>query len=184
MTGGGGGSDSLRQLTESAAAGAAAGGIATLAMSGAMLAAGRLGLMGEYPRERVARHGLRRSGRGPIRAEMLDGVVGAGLHVAFGAALGAAFGAGVPPVVRGIRERLRSRPRPELVLPAAGVLFASGVWLVSYWGWVPSLGILPPPDRDRLDRQASILVAHWVFGLTLGAAVARLDPLVGDGSPV
>jgi hypothetical protein len=29
-----------------------------------------------------------------------------------------------------------------------------------------------------------LLVAHWVFGLTLGAAVARLDPLVRDGSTV
>ncbi len=51
-------------------------------------------------------------------------------------------------------------------------MFGSGIWVVSYWGWLPSLGILPPPDRDRVDRQASMLVAHLVFGLALGSAVA------------
>jgi hypothetical protein len=163
----------------SGAAGAVGGAGATIAMSAAMLAAGRLGLMGEYPPERVTRRGLRRSGFGPISAEQLDGPLGGLLHIAFGAVLGAAFAEAVPRLVRANRRGVPARPSPDVVLALAGLAFGSGVWLVSYWGWLPSLGILPPPDRDRLDRQASMLVAHWVFGLALGSAVARLAPVGG-----
>jgi hypothetical protein len=162
-------------------AGAAAGTAATVAMSALMLAAGRAGF-GEYPPERVAREGLRRGGHGPLRAEALDGPLGAVLHVAFGAALGTAFAATVPPVARRLRGRLRAAqrtPAPAL-LAMAGVAFASTVWLVSYWGWMPSLGILPPPDRDRADRQATMLAAHWVFGAVLGATLAALVPGATD----
>jgi hypothetical protein len=158
-------------------AGAAAGTVATVAMSGLMLAAGRAGL-GEYPPERIARRGLRRGGRGPIRAEALDGPLGAVLHVAFGAALGTAFAATIPPVARRLRGRLRAvrrTPAPAL-LAVAGVAFGSTVWLVSYWGWIPSLGLLPTPDRDRTDRQATMLAAHWVYGGVLGATLAALVP--------
>jgi hypothetical protein len=130
--------------------------------------------MGEYPPERIARVGLIRAGHGPFTAEQLDGWIGTGLHVGFGAALGATFAAGIAPVARSIRRRLPSRPPLRAVVPAAGVVFATGVWLTSYWGWVPALGILPPPDRDRPDRQASMLVAHWVFGAVLGASVVLL----------
>jgi hypothetical protein len=156
------------------AAGGISGGAATLAMSGAMLAAGRLGLMGEYPPERIARRGLRDTGWGPISAEQLDGPVGAALHVAFGAMLGAAFAAGIAPAVGALRRRLPARPSPAVVLPIAGVAFGSVVWAVSYWGLIPSLGILPPPDRDRPDRQVAMLAAHWVFGASLGLALAAL----------
>jgi hypothetical protein len=162
-------------------AGAAAGTAATVAMSALMLAAGRAGF-GEYPPERVARQGLRRDGHGHLRAEALDGPLGAVLHVAFGAALGAAFATTIPSLTRRVRGRLRATertPAPAL-LTAAGVAFGSMVWLVSYWGWMPSLGILPPPDRDRADRQVTMLAAHWVFGAVLGATVAALVPGATD----
>jgi hypothetical protein len=152
------------------------GGLAaTLAMSGAILAAGRLGLMGEYPPERVAHRGLREAGWGPLSAEQLDGPVGAALHVAFGAALGAVFATGLAPVVRVIRRRLPARPPAAVALPIAGAAFGSGVWLVSYWDWIPWLGIMPPPDRDRPDRQATMLVAHWIFGAALGMSLVGLS---------
>jgi len=156
------------------AAGAAGGAAATLAMSGAMLLAGRLGLMGEYPPEKITRRGLRKSGLGPLTAEQLDGPLGAALHLTFGALLGIGFAETAPRVVRAVRERLPARPAPSILLPVAGLAFGSGVWLVSYWGWLPSLGILPPPDQDRPGRQLSMLAAHWVFGATLGLALALL----------
>ena len=34
-----------------------------------------------------------------------------------------------------------------------------------------SLGILPPPERDQPGRPATMLLAHWVYGATLGAVV-------------
>ncbi|HET7028133.1 MAG TPA: hypothetical protein VFI28_10630 [Candidatus Limnocylindrales bacterium] len=164
----------VERAARRSAAGGISGGAATLAMTGAMLAAGRLGLMGEYPPERIARRGLRDTGWGPISAEALDGPVGAALHVAFGAMLGAAFAAAIAPVVAAVRRRLPARPSAAVMLPIAGVAFGSGVWLVSYWGLIPSLGILPPPDRDRPDRQVAMIAAHWVFGAALGLSLAGL----------
>jgi hypothetical protein len=161
-------------LAREAGVGAAAGTLATLAMSAAMAASGRRGHAGEYAPERIAHHGLRAGGVGPIRAERLDGVVGGVLHVAFGAVLGVLFAIGARPVVARIRHRL-GRPSPVPIEAVAGVAFASGIWLVSYWGWVPALGILPPPDRDRPDRQLTMLVSHWVFGATLGIAIGLAD---------
>lgn len=175
----------LAQEARLAASGLAAGAAATLAMSGVMLAAGRLGLMGEYPPERIARAGLVRAGHGPLSAEQLDGVVGSALHLAFGAAIGAAFAASVPPLIDRIRRRapaVRS-VRPELVLPAAGLATGSAVWLVSYAGWLPALGLLPAPPNDRPDRQLAMLVAHWVFGAALGASLTwlgRSEPMIRE----
>jgi len=53
------------------------------------------------------------------------------------------------------------------------VLAASLVWFVSYQGWVPALGLLPPAHRDRPGRPATMLIAHWVYGATLGACLGR-----------
>lgn len=156
------------------AVGLAGGTAATMAMSAAMLVAGRAGAMGEYPPERIARAGLVHADRGPIAAEQLDGIVGAALHLGFGAAIGAGFATLVAPGLGRLRARLPGHPPPALLLPAAGVTVATGVWVVSYGGWIPALGLLPPVTRDRLDRQVAMLLAHWVFGAVLGASVAAL----------
>jgi hypothetical protein len=44
---------------------------------------------------------------------------------------------------------------------------------LSYAGWIPTLGILPEPSRDRKDRVASMVTAHLVYGVTL-------DRLLGE----
>ena len=54
-----------------------------------------------------------------------------------------------------------------------GVLYATGIWLVSYQGWVPALGIMPPASGDRRGRVVTMLAAHWVYGAALGT-LARL----------
>ena len=43
------------------------------------------------------------------------------------------------------------------------------VYAVSYAGWVPALGALPPADRDRPSRQLVMAAAHLVYGAVLGA---------------
>ena len=137
-------------------AGAVAGSVATGAMSAVMFGAKRLGLMGQMPPEKITARFLDRLGwtsrSGPTQ-DLLATIV----HVGFGAAAGSLFA---------ILERRYRPPAPPVL---AGIVFATGVWLVSYQGWVPALGIMAPPSRDRPGRPQSMLVAHLVFGAVLGA---------------
>lgn len=52
---------------------------------------------------------------------------------------------------------------------AVGALYGLGVWAVSYAGWIPKLGLMPPPKRDRPGRQGAMVLAHLVYGATLGS---------------
>jgi hypothetical protein len=44
---------------------------------------------------------------------------------------------------------------------------------VSYEGWVPAAGIMPPAHRDRPSRSATMVVAHAVYGAVLGLWTRR-----------
>ncbi|WP_248960711.1 DUF1440 domain-containing protein [Sphaerisporangium perillae] len=136
--------------------GAFSGVIATAAMSAVMVAGDRAGLMGEHPPQRIARAAL----PGPKhRPKPGEGVLGAVAHFGFGAVSGALFAAAV-----GRRE-----PRPPL-----GAVYGLAIWAVSYQGWVPGLGILPPIHRDRPGRQAIMAAGHVVYGTALVLALNRL----------
>lgn len=142
------------------AAGGASGTAATAAMSAVMWLAQRVGLMGQQPPQRLAERALgRRHRRG---SDKPADAAAAAAHVAFGAGAGAVYGA--------VRQRL---PR-ELPGVVAGVAFGLLVWAVSYRGWMPVLGILPPPDRDRPGRPTSMIVAHVVYGASLGGLLDAL----------
>ncbi len=136
------------------------GTVATLAMSGVMLAARRARWMGEMPPRRIARVALRRPRGGPMRGRTND-ALGTAAHLLFGASLGAAF------------ERAYRGKGRRWAGPLAGAAFGAAVWLVSYAGWLPALGILPPPHRDRPGRPSGMLVAHLVYGAVLGALADR-----------
>jgi len=49
---------------------------------------------------------------------------------------------------------------------------------VNYAGWIPKVGIMPPPSRDRMGRPTSMILAHVVYGATLAAI---LKPALGSG---
>ena len=72
-------------------------------------------------------------------------------HFAFGAAMGALF------------RVLRPNPRP-----AEGVGFGIALWGVSYQGLLPAARLFPPATQDDRRRQAINVLAHAVYGLTLG----------------
>jgi hypothetical protein len=129
-------------------------------MSLLMMGAKRAGLMGTQPPEKITARLMARAGWRRRSRESQD-VAAALLHFAFGAGAGALFA--------GLRRAL------PLPLPAVlqGVAFGSGVWLVSYMGWVPWLQIMPPADEDRPGRPQTMLVAHWVYGGVLGALSRR-----------
>ena len=74
-------------------------------------------------------------------------------------------GSGRRAVLRSGSSAVSYRAFPAGIL---GVLFGLGIYGVSYKGWIPALGILPPPEDDRPGRPAVMIAAHIVYGLTLG----------------
>jgi len=137
--------------------GAFAGMVATGLMSGLMLGASRLGITGELPPDKIASKLLNRAH--VSRSEGQQDAIASLLHVAFGAGAGAAFGVVAPRV-----------PVPPVPL---GMSYGLAIWGVSYMGWVPGLGIMPPADRDRPGRQAVMFAGHLIYGAALGALAGR-----------
>ena len=136
--------------------GTAAGTVATVAMSALMVAGDRAGLMGEQPPTAITRSAL--AGAGIQRPSASASVLAPAAHLGFGAGAGAIFS-------------LLRRLLPRLPGWLVGVAYGLGVWAVSYKGWIPALGILPPPERDRPGRPAVMVAAHVVYGLVLGSLV-------------
>jgi hypothetical protein len=141
-------------------AGAAEGVVATAAMSGVMLGAREAGWLGEPPPRKITWRALRR-GLGPVRAWRARNPASVVTHLAFGAAAGSLFETGY------------ARWGRTGSGPLVGAAFGAAVWLVSYAGWVPALGLLPPPHEDRPGRQGWMLAAHLVYGAVLGALADR-----------
>jgi uncharacterized protein DUF6789 len=142
----------MRNLAE----GAFSGVLATAAMSAVMLAGDRAGLMGEHPPKRIARAALPGHRHRPKPGE---GVLGAVTHFAFGATCGALFAV----TMDGRESRL-----------SLGVAYGLAIWAVSYQGWVPGLGIMPPIHRDRPGRQVVMAAGHVVYGTVLLLVLNRL----------
>ena len=158
----------MSEHLRAAVAGAVSGLAATLLTSGVMLVARRAGISGELPPGKIAERAIEETtGRDATQDE--ERAVAGAAHLGFGAAAGALFGVLVA----------RMRPVPDAASAALGALFATGVWLASYQGWVPLLHIMPPASEDRPGRSATMIVAHWVYGAALGLGTLRLRDLLG-----
>jgi len=55
-----------------------------------------------------------------------------------------------------------------------GVLYGIGVWAGSYMGWLPALGILKPATEFPRERNRLMIIAHLVWGATLGILTDKL----------
>lgn len=151
----------MNRVAMDAAAGAAGGLAGTVAMSVVMLAARQSGFLGEAPPRRITDRLLEGVGLGHLDRRAKDAIAVAS-HMAYGIGFGALFG-------------LARRRLPERVPPAAaGALAGLAVWVASYEGWVPALGLMPPPERDRPGRPTSMVVAHLVYGAVAGAVAQRI----------
>ena len=138
--------------------GAVWGSAATAVMS-LVFAAGQLGgALDRWPPRLIVDTVLERL---PVEARGPAAGVG---HIGYGAAAGAAYSATIPRRRRGA---------------GTGVLFGLLIWAASYEGWVPAMGVLPLAHRDRRARAVTVLLAHLVYGATLGA-VARRAPAGGE----
>jgi len=157
------------KLVATLSIGAAAGAIATVAMSAVMLGAKRAGFSGELPPERITRTAIDRLTARPLD-DHTEHTIASVTHLGFGAVAGALFNL--------LMAREGSARGSPLVAASAGVIYATCVWLVSYQGWVPGLGFMPPASRDRRGRVATMLVAHWVYGGTLGILATRIGAAV------
>ncbi|MEN3308350.1 MAG: putative rane protein [Micromonosporaceae bacterium] len=140
------------------AIGAVAGAAATVPMTAWMLGGQALTRHGELAPKRLVRRSARRAGLRARRGGPGTALATTAAHLGFGAACGALYGAVV----------LRSSP-------ARGAGFGIGVWAASYTGWIPALGLLPPPHRDHPGRALTMLTAHLIYGAGLGAATAAYD---------
>ena len=138
---------------------AGAGAIATGAMSGVIVAGDRAGLMSEPPPTTITRRALEGAGVETHTDDALS-IAAPLAHLGFGA-------------LGGVIYSLVRRLAPGIPGPLLGILVALGIYGVSYKGWVPALGILPPPEEDRPGRPAVMITAHVVYGLVLGMLIRR-----------
>jgi hypothetical protein len=152
-------------VLKSLLAGAMAGGLATIAMSAVMLGAKRAGITGELPPEKIARQAIEVVADEPP-SDREEDAAAAVAHLGFGAVAGAVFAL--------LTMRTHAVRRSVAAGASAGALYATGIWLVSYQGWVPALGIMPAASRDRRGRVATMLAAHWVYGAALGVLATVL----------
>ncbi len=136
--------------------GALGGVVGTAAFTGWMKGAQRAGLLGELPPRKIARKAI---GQAPSKTT-LD-VATVVTHLGFGVATGALFGV------------LSRRLHPRVPGAVQGALWGSLVWAASYAGWVPALGIMPPPQKDRPERPWVMFLGHLIFGGLLGAIAGR-----------
>jgi uncharacterized membrane protein YagU involved in acid resistance len=111
--------------------------------------------MGTPPPKRITVGLLRRAGIRE-RNDRQRNIASTLTHLGFGASVGAIFTTG----------RALLRPRGP-ALPQ-GLGYGAAVWAVSYKGWVPALGLLPPPEHDRPDRQWTTFIGHLIYGAVLG----------------
>jgi len=137
--------------------------VGTAAMSALMLAAGRVGLLGQQPPQAIAERTVQRSSGQdpPAPAHRGLGVVA---HLGFGLGAGGAYALlprRLPPQVRGCAWGL-------------------AIYATSYQGWVPALGALPKASEDRRDRVAVMVLAHLVYGSVLAGTDAALSRRAGE----
>jgi uncharacterized membrane protein YagU involved in acid resistance len=100
-----------------------------------------------------------------------EGLTWAG-HFGYGAGTGAAYGLLDPALKKGI-------PHPA----CRGAAYGLGVWLLSYFGWLPAVGITSPQFRRPLRGNATLVLSHLVWGATTGLITERLTARLSRHCP-
>ncbi len=78
-------------------------------------------------------------------------------HFLYGAGCGALMAAASPRISEG-----------------KGAVAGVGVWLASYFGWIPGVGILRPASQHPLRRNLLMIGSHLVWGATTARAIREL----------
>jgi uncharacterized membrane protein YagU involved in acid resistance len=144
------------------AVGAIAGLIATGPMTVVMeLSHRRLPIHQQHalPPRKITSRVLARAGQHHRLDEEERTALTVGAHFGYGAAMGALYA----PLARALKV-------PGVV---SGIVFGLLVWLVSYLGLLPALGLFPPAHREARQRNLLMIVAHVVWGAAVGSLVQR-----------
>lgn len=140
--------------------GAVAGLFGTAAMTVPILLGRRLGLLTTPPPVEITANVAHRTSLLPDPSRPGFPLLWPAAHLAYGAGAGMGF------VV--IRDRLPARTA------LAGLLYGATVWAMSYLGILPALSLYPGPTQDSRSREAVMIVAHGVFGLSVAATTRHL----------
>lgn len=144
------------KMVRESASGFVAGLAATVPMTATFSLAQRVGAIGQLPPTKAVK---------AIRPDLDDQTQkrwASVAHFLVGGSAGAAYAVVTRRMPRGI---------------ATGVLFGIGVWLIGYELAVPALTDMPRAHRDERRRAATILVAHLVYGSSLGRASRSIRPV-------
>ncbi len=143
--------------------GALAGFVATLPMTIFMLATQRFlpkRQQYELPPEMITKDLAHRAHiRHHLNKQLILGATTAS-HFGYGAVMGAAFGP--------LQKRV---PLPTI---AQGILYGLLVWVASYLGLLPLLGISASSQKEPVRRNLMMIAAHIVWGASLGALASVL----------
>jgi uncharacterized membrane protein YagU involved in acid resistance len=77
------------------------------------------------------------------------------------------YGAGMG----GLYVLLTSRIKAHPVLK--GAAWGMIIWTISYLGWLPAAGILPPATQHTKRRNSLMLISHLVWGVTTAILADR-----------
>lgn len=137
------------------AAGALAGMIGAVPMGLIMIGLNRVLSPRSEPPKLITRRMMRRIGLGRSvrRGRTWDPTTWAA-HLGYGAATASLY-----PVI----TRPLSIPR---IL--RGMVFALGVWAMSYLGWLPAAHILPPANKQPARRNIVMILSHLAWGSLIG----------------
>jgi len=58
--------------------------------------------------------------------------------------------------------------------PVGGAMAGGAVWLTSYMGWIPAVGLLKPATEHPFRRNAVMLGAHLAWGWSTAQAIKEL----------
>jgi uncharacterized membrane protein YagU involved in acid resistance len=144
--------------------GAAAGLMATAPMTGWMTVAKRyLSWRSQepLPPTQITHNALQAVDMDDDLSQVEEGVLTAVNHFGYGAAAGALYG------------RLHS-PGSASRAVTLGAVYGLGVWSCSYFGLMPATGLYRSPVDDTAERNALMIVAHIVWGGSLGLATHAL----------
>ena len=82
-------------------------------------------------------------------------------HFAYGALTGAGYA--------GVEKWLPVSPLFK------GALVGLAMWVGSYLGWIPLFGILRPATQHPRERNLLMILAHLIWGATLGILMEKLN---------